>query len=72
MFFATKIFVINLLKQLRSCQSTGYLIRSQLAPLLKISVKKQLSKLVINFFTESLATKANLILDKIKAIELKI
>ena len=49
MLFTTNLFVANQLK-LSVCLLTGSLPNR--------SVKRQLYKLVINFFTESLATKA--------------
>ena len=55
MCFTTNLFVANLLKHLRSCQFTVFWF----APL-KTSVKRQLSKLIITFFTDSLAIKATM------------
>ena len=53
MLFTTNLFIVNLLKHLRSCQFT-LLTGSVLVPLFKTSVKTQLSKPVIIFSTENL------------------
>ena len=58
MLFMTNLFVSNLLKLFRSCQFTGQLVRSQLAPW-----KENSSNELLLFFTESLVTKANALYD---------
>ena len=57
MFFTTKLFVANLLKHLRSCQFTGYLVGFQF----KSSVKRQLLKTGYYFFTHRFVTKTRAI-----------